>query len=217
MKPTTMQEAVTTEQHPPVPWRSTRPHRAPGTYVRVNGREAPVFNSPIHSLLLTGDATQVLKLWAEESVHTACPGTTEEYLFEEPYSRSSRAVDPSENPVRFGTVDRGDTVIYFRDRAPQYLSIRNPERLVLSGIMQSVGSIFDPIGDPMTKSIVGQYKTVVICQIDPWRGLKAVKFATLRSANSFGLQRLRDLVGNRSPTEVETTHHGRRETLPAAA
>ena len=212
-----MQEAVATEQHRRVPWRSTRPYQASGTYVRMNSPEAPVFESPGHLLLLCGDATQTPKLLPEECLQTARPRTSEEYLLEEPIARSSQAIDSLESPVRFGAMDRRDAVIYFRDRGAQYLWIRNSEQLVQPKIAPTIASISDSIGDARAEPIVGRYKTVVFCQLHPWRGLEAVEFTTLQSVDLFDLQRLQDMVGNRPPAEIEAPHDRRGERLPLTA
>ena len=153
----------------------------------------------------------------EESLQTARPRTSEEYLLEEAIAWSSQAIDSPETPVRFGAVDRRDTVIYFRDRGVQYLSIRNTARLVQPEIAPSIASIADSIGDAMAEPIVGWYKTVVICRLHPWRGLEVAEFTTLQSANLFNLQRLQDMVGNLPPAKIEATLHRRGEDLSMTA
>ena len=76
---------------------------------------------------------------------------------------------------------RSDTegLIHHSDRGVQYLSIRYTERLAEAGIEPSVGSKGDSYDNALAESVIGLFKTEVIRQEGPWRGLEEVEFATL--------------------------------------
>ena len=87
-----------------------------------------------------------------------CPGCTEQAL----WSRSDT-----------------EGLIHHSDRGVQYLSIRYTERLAEAGIEPSVGSKGDSYDNALAESVIGLFKTEVIRQEGPWRGLEEVEFATL--------------------------------------
>ena len=69
----------------------------------------------------------------------------------------------------------------------------------------------------LAESIIGLYKTEVIRPRGPWRGLEAVKFATLEWVHWFNHQRLLEVIGNRPPAEVEAAYHRQSEHTAWAA
>ena len=70
MEVTTTQEAPAAEEHPRGSWRTERQPQAPDTWLRIDGCESPRIESPTHSLLVCGDASQALELLPAESVQT---------------------------------------------------------------------------------------------------------------------------------------------------
>ena len=62
----------------------------------------------------------------------------------------------------------GDSLIHHSDRGSQYLSIRYSERLEEMGIDPSVGSVGDFYDNALAETIIGLFKTEVICRGGPW-------------------------------------------------
>ena len=64
------------------------------------------------------------------------------------------------------------------------------ERLAEAGIEPSVGSKGDSYDNALAESVIGLFKTEVIRQEGPWRGLEEVEFATLDWVCWYNKQRL---------------------------
>jgi len=77
------------------------------------------------------------------------------------------------------TVHKGG-LIYHSDRGGQYLSIRYTERLALTGIEPSVGSVGDSYDYPLAETINGLYKAEVIQRLSPWKTMATVEWETLK-------------------------------------
>ena len=92
---------------------------------------------------------------------------------------------------------RSDTegLIHHSDRGVQYLSIRYTERLAEAGIEPSVGSKGDSYDNALAESVIGLFKTEVIRQEGPWRGLEEVEFATLDWVCWYNKKRLLEPIG----------------------
>ena len=82
----------------------------------------------------------------------------------------------------------------------QYLAIRDTERLMEAGIKTSVGSRGDAY-DAMAESVIGLFKTEVIRDEGPWKGLEDVEFATLEWVDWFNNARLLEPLGDVPPAE----------------
>lgn len=93
----------------------------------------------------------------------------------------------------------------------QYLSIRDTERLAEAGIEPSVGSKGDSYDNALAESVIGLFKTEVIRQRGPWRGLEDVEFATLEWVFWFNHQRLLEPIGYIPPAEHEEAFYQRHE------
>ena len=98
---------------------------------------------------------------------------------------------------------RPDSVIHHSDRGVQYLSLRYTERLVQMGIAPSVGSVGDSYDNALAESIIGLYKTELIChsresgnQRGPWRHCEAVELATLEWVHGYNHRRLFESLGS---------------------
>ena len=105
---------------------------------------------------------------------------------------------------------RSDTegLIHHSDRGVQYLSIRYTERLAEAGIEPSVGSKGDSYDNALAESVIGLFKTEVIRQEGPWRGLEEVEFATLDWVCWYNKKRLLEpIVDTFRPVEFEQMYY----------
>ena len=89
----------------------------------------------------------------------------------------------------------------------QYLSIRYTERLAEAGIEASVGSRGDSYDNALAESVIGLFKTGVIRQAGPWRGLEAVEFTTWEWVAWFSTCRLLEPLGYVPPAQYEEQLH----------
>jgi putative transposase len=94
----------------------------------------------------------------------------------------------------------------------QCLSIRYSERLAEAGIEPSVGSRGDSYDNALAESVIGLFKTEVIRQRGPWRGLEDVEFATLEWVWWFNHHRLLEPLGYVPPVEYEEAFYRGQET-----
>lgn len=85
----------------------------------------------------------------------------------------------------------------------QYLSIRYSERLADVGITPSAGRVDQSYDNALAETVIGLFKTEVICRRGPWPNLEAVEFATLDWADWFNHQRLLGPIGHIPPAEAE--------------
>ncbi len=98
----------------------------------------------------------------------------------------------------------------------QYLAIRYTERLAEAGIEPSVGGRGDSYGNALAETVIGLYKTEVIRQAGPWRGLEDVDYATLEWVAWYNTQRLLEPLGYVPPAEYEA-QDARTQTAPLEA
>jgi len=110
-----------------------------------------------------------------------------------------------------------DGLVHHSDRGVQYLSIRYTERLAKEHIESSVGSVGDSYDNALAETINGLYKTEVIRQQGPWRGLEDVEFATLAWVDWYNHRRLLSSIGDIPPFELEQLYYERNETPTIAA
>ena len=89
----------------------------------------------------------------------------------------------------------------------QYLSIRYTERLAEAGAVTSVGSRGDSYDNALAETIIGLYKTELIRQRGPWKGLDQVEYATLEWVDWFNHRRLLEPIGHVPPAEFEAAYH----------
>jgi transposase InsO family protein len=102
-----------------------------------------------------------------------------------------------------------ENLIHHSDRGVQYLSIRYTDRLAEAGIEPSVGSRGDSYDNALAESVIGLYKTELIRQKGPWRGLEDVELATLEWVWWFNHRRLLEPIGYLPPVEYEDNYHSR--------
>src|SRR5688500_5940859 len=91
--------------------------------------------------------------------------------------RSDLALDALEQALYDRETDAG--LVHHSARGVQYLSIRYTERVAEAGIEPSVGSRGDSYDNALAESVIGLFKTELIRQAGPWRGVDDVEYATL--------------------------------------
>jgi putative transposase len=105
-----------------------------------------------------------------------------------------------------------DGLVHHSDRGVQYLSIRYTERLAQNGVVSSVGSRGDSYDNAMAESIIGLYKTELVRNRGPWRGLDDLELATLEWVDWFNHRRLFHELGRIPPAEYEDRHYRQNES-----
>jgi putative transposase len=118
--------------------------------------------------------------------------------------RSDLALDALEQALYARETD--GRLVHHSDRGVQYVSIRYTERLAEAGIEPSVGSRGDSYDNALAESIIGLFKTEVIRQAGPWRGLDDVEYATLDWVSWFNTERLLEPLGYVPPAEFEAQY-----------
>jgi putative transposase len=94
-------------------------------------------------------------------------------------------------------------LVHHSDRGVQYLAIRYTERLAANGVVNSVGSRGDSYDNALAESINGLYKTELVRNKGPWRGLDDLELATLEWVDWFNHRRLFEDHGRIPPAEFE--------------
>lgn len=105
-----------------------------------------------------------------------------------------------------------DGLVHHSDRGVQYLSIRYTERLAENGVVASVGSRGDSYDNALAESIIGLYKTELVRNRGPWRGLDDLELATLEWVDWFNHRRLFHELGRIPPAEYEENHYQQKES-----
>jgi len=100
-----------------------------------------------------------------------------------------------------------DGLLHHSDRGVQYLAIRYTERLAANGVVNSVGFCGDSYDNAMAESIFGLYKTELIRNKRPWRGLDDVELATLEWVDWFNHRRIFHELGRIPPAAFEDQHY----------
>ncbi len=120
--------------------------------------------------------------------------------------RSDLALDALEMAI-WARRDRfSGELVHHSDRGSQYLSIRYTERLAEAGVVGSVGSRGDSYDNAMAETFIGLYKTELIRNRGPWKGLDEVEYATLEWIDWFNHRRLLEPIGNVPPAEFEADY-----------
>jgi transposase InsO family protein len=130
--------------------------------------------------------------------------------------RSDIALDALEQALYERRFVDGEELIHHSDRGVQYVSIRYTERLAEAGVEPSVGSVGDSYDNALAETIIGLFKTEVIRQQGPWRGIDAVELATLEWVDWFNHRRLLEPIGNVPPAEKEDEYYRQRESAMVA-
>ena len=111
---------------------------------------------------------------------------------------------------------QNDGLIHHSDRGSQDVSIKYTERLAEAGIEPSVGSVGDSDDNALAETVIGLFKTEVICRRGPRRSLEAVEFATLEWVDGFNNRRLLEPIGNIPPAEAEARFYAGNQGLAMA-
>ena len=98
-------------------------------------------------------------------------------------------------------------LVHHSDRGVQYLSIRYTERLAQNGVVSSVGSKGDSYDNALAESIIGLYKTELVRNKGPWKGLDDLELATLEWVDWFNHRRIFHQLGRIPPAEYEENHY----------
>ena len=98
-------------------------------------------------------------------------------------------------------------LVHHSDRGVQYLAIRYTERLAENGVVNSVGSRGDSYDNALAESIIGLYKTELVRNKGPWRGLDDLELATLEWVDWFNHRRLFHELGRIPPAEFEDVYY----------
>jgi putative transposase len=119
--------------------------------------------------------------------------------------RTDLALDALEQAIWTRGSNAGglDGLVHHSDRGSQYLAIRYTERLAATGVVNSVGSRGDSYDNAMAESIIGLYKTELVRNKGPWRGLDDLELATLEWVDWFNHRRLLEDYGRIPPAEFE--------------
>jgi putative transposase len=107
-------------------------------------------------------------------------------------------------------------LIHHSDRGSQYLAIRYTERLAETGGVQSVGSRGDSYDNALAESVIGLYKTELIRNRGPWRGLDDVEFGTLEWVDWWNNRRLLGPIGMICPAEAEAAYYSQGASVDEA-
>lgn len=126
------------------------------------------------------------------------------------------ALDALEQALHDRRIGEQDQLIHHSDRGVQYVAIRYADRLADVGIDPSVGSVGDSYDNALAETINGLYKTELIRQKGPWRGIEAVEFATLEWVDWYNNRRLMEAIGNVPPAELETECYEQQRSAKAA-
>jgi len=110
-----------------------------------------------------------------------------------------------------------DGLIHHSDRGTQYVSVRYTDRLLKAGMEPSVGSVGDSYDNALAESVIGLYKTEVICRLGPWRNAGHVEFETLDWVDWFNSRWLLEPIGYIPPDEFERIHYQNQEHMAMVA
>ena len=105
-----------------------------------------------------------------------------------------------------------DGLVHHSDRGVQYLSIRYSERLAQNGVVSSVGSRGDSYDNALAETIFGLYKTELVRNKGPWRGVDDLELATLEWVDWYNHRRIHHELGRIPPAEYEDNHYRQNES-----
>jgi putative transposase len=110
---------------------------------------------------------------------------------------------------------RGTTLeglVCHSDAGSQFTSIRYGERLAELGAVPSIGSVGDSYDNALAEATNSLYKTELIRQQGPWRGVDDVELATLGWVHWFNHERLHGTLDDIPPIEYEAAYHHQQDT-----
>jgi putative transposase len=185
-----------------------------GTAERPRDRVDRNFSAPAPNRLWVADLTYV-RTWSGFVYVAFITDVFSRMIVGWQASRSLRtdlALDALEQAIWTRQRAGGDLVglIHHSDRGVQYLAIRYTERLAANGVVNSVGSRGDSYDNALAESINGLYKTELVRNKGPWRGLDDLELATLEWVDWFNHRRLFEDHGRIPPAEFEANYYRQR-------
>jgi putative transposase len=122
------------------------------------------------------------------------------------HMRTTMVLDALEM-ARWRRGTRLEGLVCHSDAGSQFTSIRYGERLAELGAVPSIGSIGDSYDNALAEATNGLYKTELIRQQGPWRGVDDVELATLAWVHWFNSERLHGTLDDIPPVEFEAAYH----------
>ena len=116
--------------------------------------------------------------------------------------RTDLALDALEMAIWCRRSDLGE-LVHHSDRGGQYLAIRYTERLAQAGGVASVGSRGDSYDNALAESFIGLFKTELVRNRGPFRGLDDLEIASLEWIDWYNHRRLHGEIGMVPPAELE--------------
>jgi putative transposase len=107
-----------------------------------------------------------------------------------------------------------DNAIHHSDAGSQYTAIHYGETLMLEGLVPSVGTVGDALGNALCETIIGLYKTECIREGSPFRSgpidtLADLENMTFAWVSWYNECRLMHRLGRRPPAEAEAEYYAR--------
>jgi putative transposase len=99
-------------------------------------------------------------------------------------------------------------LVHHTDAGSQYTSIAVTERLAAAGAAPSVGTVGDAYDNALAESEIGLFKTEVIRNHGPWKGLDQVELAVLEWVDWHNHRRLHTACYDLPPAEYEQIYYG---------
>ncbi|MFI7544839.1 IS3 family transposase, partial [Actinoplanes sp. NPDC049599] len=97
-------------------------------------------------------------------------------------------------------------LVHHSDRGVQYRAIRYTQRLAEAGAVASVGSKGDSFDNAMAEAFNSLFKTELVRNKGPWRGLDDLEMATVEYIDWYNNRRLHGELGHVPPAEHEQLH-----------
>jgi putative transposase len=121
--------------------------------------------------------------------------------------RTDLCLDALEQAIWMRKDEDLDELVHHSDRGVQYLSIRYTERVADAGGVSSVGRRGDSYDNALAESVIGLYKTELVRNKGPWRGLDDLELATLEWVDWWNHRRLLEPIGWIPPAEAEAAYY----------
>ena len=98
-------------------------------------------------------------------------------------------------------------LVHHSDAGSQYTSVKFTESLALQGVAASIGSVGDAYDNALAESIIGLYKTEVVCRHGPFKTLAQVEYALMEWVDWYNNGRLHSRLGYLTPAEYEAAYY----------
>ncbi len=131
--------------------------------------------------------------------------------------RTDLCLDALEHAIWSRRGDDLKDLIHHSDRGAQYLSIRYTERVADVGGASSVGSRGDSYDNALAESVIGLFKTELVRNKGPWRGLDDLEIATLEWVDWWNHRRLLEPIGRIPPAEAEAAFYSHEQAVAKTA